>query len=106
MLPDLPRSYSRELSRACGQWTALAPSYENLNRSQAFCAVSTGIYGYPIEDATHIAMDEVRTYLESEKGKKVSRLSMFRMCTHLGLFLQIERVIFCVWSDKDKSVYE
>jgi O-acetyl-ADP-ribose deacetylase (regulator of RNase III) len=43
--------------------------------------VSTGIYGYPIEDATHIAMDEVRTYLESEKGKKASRLSMYSGCT-------------------------
>jgi len=56
--------------------------------SVAFCAISTGIYGYPIVDATHIALNEVRTYLE-----------------HLTEDKAIQ-VIFVVWSDKDKEVYE
>jgi hypothetical protein len=55
-------------------------------------------------------MDEVRTYLDMEKADKVRFLAsgLPLSCdfpadhTHR----QIERVIFCVWSDKDKDVYE
>ncbi|KAL1752475.1 hypothetical protein FB107DRAFT_219773 [Schizophyllum commune] len=54
----------------------------------AFCSVSTGIYGYPILNATHIALDEVRKFYDSEDGEK------------------LDRTIFVVWSDKDKRVYE
>ncbi|THU85656.1 A1pp-domain-containing protein [Dendrothele bispora CBS 962.96] len=54
----------------------------------AFCSVSTGIYGYPIDDATHIALDTVRNFCESDAGSS------------------LERVIFVVWTDKDKHVYE
>ncbi|KAL1662693.1 hypothetical protein EV121DRAFT_264180 [Schizophyllum commune] len=54
----------------------------------AFCSVSTGIYGYPIVDATHVALDEVRKFYDSEDGEK------------------LDRAIFVVWSDKDKRVYE
>ncbi|GJE99917.1 A1pp-domain-containing protein [Phanerochaete sordida] len=54
----------------------------------AFPSISTGVYGYPVEDATHVALDEVRNFLTSETGS------------------QIERVIFVVWSDHDKEIYE
>ncbi|TFK98625.1 A1pp-domain-containing protein [Pterulicium gracile] len=57
-------------------------------KSIAFPSISTGIYGYPIADATHIAIDAVRSFCESSDQK------------------QLERVIFVVWSDKDKHVYE
>ena len=33
--------------------------------------MSTGVYGYPVEDATHIALDEVRCFYDSEIGSKV-----------------------------------
>lgn len=33
---------------------------------QAFPSVSTGIYGYPIEEATRIALEETRQYLDAE----------------------------------------
>jgi O-acetyl-ADP-ribose deacetylase (regulator of RNase III) len=33
--------------------------------------VSTGIYGYPIVDATHIALEEVRRFCDAEIGSKV-----------------------------------
>ncbi|KAJ7158841.1 hypothetical protein C8R46DRAFT_1110520 [Mycena filopes] len=51
-------------------------------------SVSTGIYGYPIGDATHVALDLVRRFCESEVGSK------------------LDRIIFVVWSNKDKEVYE
>lgn len=56
--------------------------------SIAFCSISTGIYGYPIVDATHIALQTTREILEKESSSG------------------IERVIFVVWSDKDKHVYQ
>jgi O-acetyl-ADP-ribose deacetylase (regulator of RNase III) len=42
--------------------------------AQAFCSISTGIYGYPIDDATHIALDTVRTFLETDAAAKVTLL--------------------------------
>jgi O-acetyl-ADP-ribose deacetylase (regulator of RNase III) len=37
---------------------------------QAFPAISTGIYGYPIESATHVAFGEIRKFLETEEAKE------------------------------------
>ncbi|KAM5537197.1 hypothetical protein V8D89_009130 [Ganoderma adspersum] len=54
----------------------------------AFPSISTGVYGYPIQDATHIALNVVREFLDTAKGDK------------------LERAIFVVWSDTDKGVYE
>ncbi|EIN10011.1 A1pp-domain-containing protein [Punctularia strigosozonata HHB-11173 SS5] len=62
---------------------------ENSLRHIAFPSISTGIYGYPIKDATHIALTEVRKFLDNEQAANI-----------------LERVIFVVWSDKDKEVYE
>jgi len=53
----------------------------------AFPSLSTGIYGYPINDATHIALDETRAFLDTPDGDK------------------LDRVIFVVWSDTDRDVY-
>ena len=39
--------------------------------SQAFPSFSTGIFGYPIEDATHIALDATRLFLDTAEGDKV-----------------------------------
>jgi O-acetyl-ADP-ribose deacetylase (regulator of RNase III) len=44
---------------------------------KAFCSVSTGIYGYPIYDATHIALDETRVFLESEAGEHASAVFIY-----------------------------
>lgn len=40
--------------------------------SVAFSGISTGVYGHPIDDAASIACDEVRKFLQSEKGEKVN----------------------------------
>jgi hypothetical protein len=37
---------------------------------EAFPSISTGIYSYPIESATHVAFGEVRKFLETENAKE------------------------------------
>jgi O-acetyl-ADP-ribose deacetylase (regulator of RNase III) len=68
--------------------TSLAVAVENSIRHVAFPSISTGVYSYPIRDATRIALNEVRSFLESEYGD------------------ELERVIFVVWSNQDRAVYE
>ncbi|KAG6833375.1 hypothetical protein H0H87_007992 [Tephrocybe sp. NHM501043] len=67
--------------------TSLKVAAENEARHIAFPSVSTGVYGYPIRDATRIALNEVRRFVGSELGQK------------------LDRVIFVVWSNKDFDVY-
>jgi len=55
-------------------------------KSIAFPAISTGAYGYPIEDATRIAIATVRA--------------------ELGCADDELRVVFCCYSDRDTRVYE
>ena len=72
-----------------GEADALASCYRNALKlaeehglkSIAFPAISTGIYGYPIEQATSIAVREARPY--------ASRL----------------RILFCCFSERDADVY-
>ncbi len=56
-------------------------------RSIAFPAISTGVYRFPLERATRIAVREVRRALE-EPGATV------------------ERAVFCCFSATDRGVYE
>lgn len=63
----------------------LMPS-KNL-RSIAFPCISTGVYGYPIEPASHIAIYEVRKHLEKNPDA-------------------VDRVIFCVFLPNDETVYK
>lgn len=51
----------------------------------AFCSLSTGIYGYPIEAASSLAIETVERYLTETKPSL--------------------RVVFCVYSEKDEDVY-
>jgi len=55
-------------------------------RSIAFPAISTGIYGYPLEAATRIAVETTRAVLASPSS--------------------VEDVIFCCFSDGDLQVYQ
>jgi O-acetyl-ADP-ribose deacetylase (regulator of RNase III) len=57
-------------------------------KTVAFCAISTGIYGYPQLEAAEDAAMAVRTCLTHTLGAK------------------IERVIFCCFSQKDRDYYE
>jgi O-acetyl-ADP-ribose deacetylase len=53
----------------------------------AFPNISTGVYGYPIEEASRIAIDRVKKFLEGEPH-------------------QIEKVYFVSFSDHDLGVYK
>ncbi len=55
-------------------------------RSVAFPAISTGVYGFPLERATRIAVAEVKVGLERHP--------------------QVERVVFCCFSARDLEVYD
>jgi O-acetyl-ADP-ribose deacetylase len=49
---------------ACCYRSSLALAAEHGLRSVAFLAVSCGVYGYPMEEATRIAVHEVRAWLD------------------------------------------
>jgi len=74
-----------ELLAACYR-NSLALASERGLRTIAFPAISTGAYGYPLDDATRIAQREVKTFLDAHPVPEV--------------------VTFCCFSLKDLSVYE
>ena len=55
---------------------------------QAFPCISTGIYGYPPQNAAPIALKAVRNFLMQNHGKKV------------------DRIIFCLFMQSDVDIYE
>lgn len=58
---------------------------ENGLRTIAFPAISTGVYGYPVEEAAKVAVAAVRAYIKENNS-------------------QVE-VVFCCFSEGDLSVY-
>lgn len=57
-------------------------------KSIGFCCISTGIYGYPIENATHVALETVRKWLEVPENLN-----------------KTDRLIFVVFMKRDQEVY-
>lgn len=55
---------------------------------QAFPSISTGVYGYPKEAATHAAVDAVAQFLRGPQGER------------------IDLVVFCCFSPGDLALYE
>ena len=64
---------------------ALAIEYEL--GSIAFPCISTGVYGYPIEAAANIAVDTVRSVINTQQH-------------------WLNRVIFCCFSQSDLAIYQ
>ena len=60
---------------------------ENGLRSIAFCRISTGVFRFPQKRAAQIAVKTVREWLQSHEGA-------------------VDRVIFNVFTDQDKGIYE
>ena len=73
-----------ELLASCYR-NSLGLAGENNLESIAFPAISTGVYGYPLEEATPIAIE---TTLEE-----------------LGKYPSIKRVVFALFSDRALKVY-
>ena len=55
-------------------------------KSLAFPAISCGVYGYPVEDAAHIAIDTCLNFLEDHP--------------------EIERIVFVLFSDDFLRIYQ
>lgn len=60
---------------------------ENGLRSVAFCCISTGVFRFPNERAAQIAVATVRDWLKEHEA-------------------EVDRVIFNVFNDKDRALYE
>lgn len=75
----------RKALRSCYN-NSLKNATENAARSVAFPCISTGIYGYPPEQAVHEALATVREFLDAHHDK-------------------LDRVIFCVFLPTDKELY-
>ena len=69
---------------------SLALAAENGCKSIAFPCISTGVYGYPIEEAAKIAEGEVEKFLAAKNAKDAKEME----------------VVFCCFSEWDKRVYE
>jgi O-acetyl-ADP-ribose deacetylase len=74
-----------ELLRSCYRNCFRIAREQNLE-SIAFPAISAGVYGYPMEQACRIALEEAKGALAENP--------------------QLERVIFAVFSDDARAVYE
>jgi O-acetyl-ADP-ribose deacetylase (regulator of RNase III) len=55
-------------------------------KTVAFPSISTGAYGYPTEEASHVAVEAVKDFLEKED--------------------KLDRVIFVLFSDRDFQIYQ
>ena len=73
--------------RACMFDSMLALAEENGCKSIAFCCISTGVFHFPPERAAQIAVETVREWLLAHEGA-------------------MDRVIFNVFTDKDRDIYE
>ncbi|ORX75208.1 macro domain-like protein [Anaeromyces robustus] len=61
---------------------------ENNLRSIAFNCISTGIFGFPNSEASHIALKTVREWLEAGNNKE-----------------KVDEIIFCVFLPIDERLY-
>jgi O-acetyl-ADP-ribose deacetylase (regulator of RNase III) len=67
--------------------TSLKLAVENECKSIAFSALSTGVYGYPSNDAAPVAIRTVKEFLEGGDGDK------------------LDKVVFCTFTQKDVDAY-
>ena len=104
-LTDEHRDLLRSSYRSC-----LELAEKNGLRSVAFCCISTGVFMFPAEEAARIAVETVRKYLD-EQDRRYSEVSSY-IGSGAGqnaggnTYKGIEKVIFNVFSDRDRKIYE
>ncbi|MFF0156673.1 macro domain-containing protein [Streptomyces sp. NPDC005263] len=82
------RPHARDAQALASSYRAcldLAAEVETV-RTLAFCAVSTGVFGYPKEEAAPIALDTVADWIAARPGR-------------------FDRVVFTVFADDDERAY-
>ncbi|KAJ8658940.1 hypothetical protein O0I10_005322 [Lichtheimia ornata] len=80
-----PQTEDKGLLTSC-YWESLRVLEENNLDSIAFPCIATGVYGYDKERGANVALGTVRRYLEKSD--------------------KIDKVIFCLFNDKDKAIYK
>ena len=88
------KEWPAELLRGCYR-TSLGLA-EGVGGSIAFSCLSTGLYGYPSEEAAAVAAAEIRRWLE-EREQTQSKEEQKT--------LGVERVIICCFLEKDELAY-
>ena len=86
--PTKRQGVHEELLRSCYR-RSLDLARQNGCKTIAFSCLSTGVYGYPSDDAAKAACDEVRIWLGQEANASV-----------------MDRVIFCCFLEKDEKAYQ
>ena len=116
----VPRQHGEPEKLAACYRNSLALAAENGCKSIAFPCISTGIYGYPIEEAAKIAVREVEKFLAAKNAKDAETVGRRDptppngsvACPHTQngrertLAASPMEVIFCCFSEGDKKVYE
>lgn len=69
---------------------SLSLAAENDCKSIAFSALSTGVYGYPSDEAAETAIAAVKGWLDGDEERSE----------------RIERIVFCSFLEKDERAYE
>jgi len=81
-----PRNQSAQHLQSCYETTLSLAAQYGL-RSIALCCVSTGIFGFPLDDATHTALQTVRQWLDRNPGV-------------------LHRVVFVVYLECENEMYQ
>lgn len=84
---ELDPDGSKRALRSCYQ-KSLQVAVQNSLKSIAFSGISTGIYGYPSNDACAVACDTIKKFLDGEDGKK------------------LDKIVFVTFEDKDAHAYK
>jgi O-acetyl-ADP-ribose deacetylase (regulator of RNase III) len=61
--------------------------------SVAFPSISTGVYGYPVEEASRVALSTVIDYLEKRQDIKVVRFVLFDSKTYQTYVAALEELV-------------
>src|SRR5438105_13619820 len=83
------RGQEAELLANCYH-NSLSLAVEKNLASIAFPAISTGVYGYPLEEAAEVASKAIENFLSSDRQLKEVRLVFFRV-RNVGRFLRHQK---------------